>query len=106
MLCISLNSEFYNNSKSVEFSKIRPRNLEKIRFEEFLELVIEVNRENRKYKHTPLIWAPLESSYLAEQYGTKISKIRPRNPEKIRFEEIPEFVIEVNGKIVNTNTPH
>ena len=83
MLCKSLNSEFYNNSKSVGFLKIRPRNLEKIRFEEFLELVIEVNRENRKYKHTPLIWAPLESSYLAEQYGTKISKIRPRNPEKI-----------------------
>ena len=104
MLCISLNSEFYNNSKSVGFSKIRPRNLEKIRFEEFLELVIEVNRENRKYKHTPLIWAPLESSYLAEQYGTKISKIRPRNPAKSQNQEILELVIEVNGKIVNTNT--
>ena len=104
MLCISLNSEFHNNSKSVGFLKIRPRNLEKIRFEEFLELVIEVNRENRKYKHTPLIWAPLESSYLAEQYGTKISKIRPRNPAKSQNQEILELVIEVNGKIVNTNT--
>ena len=93
MLCISLNSEFHNNSKSVGFLKIRPRNLEKIRFEEFLELVIEVNRENRKYKHTPLIWAPLESSYLAEQYGTKISKIRPRNHEKIQNQEILEHII-------------
>ena len=99
-----MNSEFYNNSKSIGFSKIRPRNPEKIRFEKFLELVIEVNRENRKYKHTPLIWAPLELSYLAEQYGTKISKIRPRNPAKSQNQEILELVIEVNGKIVNTNT--
>ena len=72
-----MNSEFYNNSKSVGFLKIRPSNPEKIRFEEFLELVIEVNRKNRKYKHTPLIWAPLELSYLAEQYGAKISKNPP-----------------------------
>ena len=99
-----MNSEFYKNSKSVGFSKIRPRNPEKIRFEEFLQLVIQVNRENRKYKHTPLIWASLELSYLAEQYGTKISKIRPCNPAKSQNQEILELVIEVNGKIVNTIT--
>ena len=68
-----------------QISKIRPRNPAKSQNQEILELVIEVNGKIVNTNTISLIWIPLELSYLAEQYDTKFSKIRPCNPGIFTF---------------------